>query len=346
MAGLNLTKLRRAFASALILAGAACVFSSADAAPSRKIMAYYGDSSSLPALKADTATVDQLPTDSFVITGAGAIHGSAPKQALAIARANKMQTFATISNYGATDFSPSIVHMFLHSPAAVNAFIDNVKKLLSASGYSGVNIDFEAIPPGDRAVYTSFCTALYKAMHADGRLVALSIPAMQKDDPSDSWAGAYHLSVLGKVTDIVQFMTYDENGPWGAPGPVSGLDWVAASVKYAAGVVPSSKVSLGLPAYGYDWNLTAGTGGSIDWKAIPALLKQTGATAQWDAKSSSPYFHYTASNGAKHVVWYENARSITAKSRLVPAHDLAGVSVWVLGADNADYWKAIHAAGF
>jgi spore germination protein len=338
--------LRRAFASALILLGAACAFSRADAAPSRKIMAYYGDSSSLPALKADTATVDQLPTDSFVITRAGAIQGSAPKQALAIARANNMQTFATISNYGATDFSPSIVHTFLHSPAAVNAFTVNVKKLLSASGYTGVNIDFESIPAGDRAAYTSFCTTLYKAMHADGHLVALSIPAMQKDDPTDGWTGAYHLSALGKVTDIVQFMTYDQNGPWGPPGPVSGLDWVTASIRYAVSVAPSSKVSLGLPAYGYDWNRTAGTGDSIDWKAIPALLKRTGAKAQWDAESSSPYFRYTASNGAKHVVWYENARSITAKAKLVPAHDLAGVSVWVLGADNADYWKAIHAARF
>jgi spore germination protein len=218
LAGLTL-KLRRAFASALILVGAACAFSSADAAPSRKIMAYYGDSSSLPALKADTAIVDQLPTDSFDITKAGAILGTAPKQALAIARANKMQTFATISNYGLTDFSPSIVHAFLHNPAAVNAFIANAKKLLSASGYTGVNIDFESIPAGDRAAYTSFCTALYKAMHTDGHLVALSIPAMQKDDPTDDWAGAYHLSALGKVTDIVQFMTYDENGP----GAILGL---------------------------------------------------------------------------------------------------------------------------
>lgn len=308
-------------------------------------MAYYIDGS-LPALKADAATVDQLPTDTFVITKAGGIDGNAPKQALAVARAHGMQTFATVSNYGATDFSPSLVHTFLHSPAAVKAFIANAQKLLTASGYTGINIDFEAIPAGDRAVYTDFCTALYKAMHASGHLVALSIPAMQRDDPSDDWAGAYHLSVLGPVTDIVQFMTYDQHGPWGAPGPVSGLNWVTASIDYAIGVVPASKVSLGLPAYGYDWNLTGGTGHSVDWKAIPGLLARTGATPQWDAKSSSPYFRYTATNGAKHVVWYENARSITAKSKLVLSRHLAGVSVWVLGSDDADYWKAIHAAGF
>jgi len=107
--------------------------------------------------------------------------------------------------------------------------------------------------------------------------------------------------------------------------------------------VPAAKLSLGLPAYGYDWNLTAGTGDSIDWKDVPALIAGTHATPAWDAKSSSPYFHYTATDGAKHVVWYENARSIALKSGLVRSRNLMGVSVWVLGADNADFWKAVRA---
>jgi spore germination protein YaaH len=333
--------LKRAILALLLLCAAALPETAM--AADRKIMAYYEDS--LAALKADAAIVDQLPTDSFNVSGAGAISGVAPRQALAVARAHGMQTFATISNYGATDFSPAIVDALLNKPAAIQAFVANGLKLIAANGYSGVNIDFEAIPPGDRAAYSAFCRALYKAVHAAGKLVALSIPAMQKDDPANDWFGAYHLAALGKVTDIVQYMTYDENGPWGAPGPVAGLDWVKICVRYAASVAPPSKISLGLPAYGYDWNLTAGTGDSIDWKIVPALIAQTHAAPAWDAKSSSPYFRYTAKNGAKHVVWYENARSITLKSALVPARDLAGVSVWVLGADDADFWKAVR-AGF
>lgn len=330
---------KRAFIALLFLCAVA---SSGVASAGKTIMAYYGDGS-LDALKAEAGIVNQLPTDSFDVNGAGVITGTAPSQALAIARSHGIQTFATISNYGATDFSPAIVHALLHKQAAVQAFIANTQKLLSASGYSGVNIDFEAIPAGDRAAFSAFCISLYKSVHAAGRLMAISVPAIQKDDPADDWAGAYDLSVLGKATDIIQYMTYDENGPWGSPGPVAGLDWVQASVRYAASVVPPGKISLGLPAYGYDWNLTAGTGNEVDWKAVPALLAQTHATAAWDAKSSSPYFHYTAKNGAKHVVWYENARSITLKSRLAQSLGLAGVSVWVLGANNADFWKAVRA---
>ncbi len=109
--------------------------------------------------------------------------------------------------------------------------------------------------------------------------------------------------------------------------------------------MPAAKISLGLPAYAYDWDLTAGTGTSVDWKTIPALIARTGAAPVWDARSSSPHFSYTAGNGHKHVVWYENARSITLKSQLARTRNLVGVSVWVLGADDADFWKAVR-AGF
>ncbi|HEX4504349.1 MAG TPA: glycosyl hydrolase family 18 protein [Alphaproteobacteria bacterium] len=327
-----------------ILALTLAVLSSlpASAAP-EKIMAYYEDS--IGALKADASIVDQLPTDSFNVNGKGAITGSAPQDALNVAHAHGMQTFAVISNYGATDFSPAIVHALLNDQAAVKDFIVNVLKLLSAHGYTGVNIDFEAIPAKDRAAYTRFVQALYKSVHAAGKRVMLSIPAMERDDPGDDWSGAYDLAVIAKATDIVQYMTYDENGPWGAPGPVAGLDWVTACLRYAVGAAPAAKISLGLPAYAYDWDRTAGTGVSVDWRAIPGLISRTHAQPQWDAKSSSPYFRYTAGNGHKHVVWYENARSITLKSRLARTRNLMGVSVWVLGADNADFWKAVR-AGF
>lgn len=328
---------------AVALIAAATPMSGAASAADEKIMAYYEDA--IGALRADASIVQQLPTDSFLVNGKGSIRGTAPQDALKVAHAHGMQTFAVISNYGATDFSPAIVHALLNDQAAVKDFIANVLKLLPAHGYTGVNIDFEAIPAKDRAAYTRFVQALYKSVHAAGKQVMLSIPAMERDDPSDDWSGAYDLAVIGKATDIVQYMTYDENGPWSAPGPVAGLDWVTACLRYAVSVVPAAKISLGLPAYAYDWDRTAATGVSVDWKAIPGLISRTGAQPQWDAKSSSPYFRYTAGNGHKHVVWYENARSITLKSRLVRIKNLMGVSVWVLGADNADFWKAVR-AGF
>ena len=137
-------------------------------------------------------------------------------------------------------------------------------------------------------------------------------------------------------------MTYDEYGPWGEPGPVSGSDWVDSCVAYAASVVAPSKLLIGLPAFGYDWDLTdPSKNASFSWKGVPDLLSRTGATPQWDLATQSPYINYTDVNGHAHTAWFEDTRSISAKSELVKKCDLAGVSMWSLGQEDGSFWQAV-----
>ena len=80
------------------------------------------------------------------------------------------------------------------------------------------------------------------------------------------------------LVDVMQLMTYDENGSWGEPGPSAGLDWVEQSVKYAASMVAPAKISFGIPAYGYDWDLTDPSNNTqIVWTAIAPLVASTKA---------------------------------------------------------------------
>jgi spore germination protein YaaH len=219
-------------------------------------------------------------------------------------------------------------------------------KVLAAGKFTGINIDFEAIPPEDRVAFTKFITNVTEQMHAAGCQVVVSAPAETKDDPKDSWSGAFDLKALGGIVDLLQLMTYDENGTWSTPGPVAGLDWVRSCVTYAASVAPPGKISMGIPAYGYDWDLTnPKKNATITWIAAAALLTKTGATSQWDAATASPWFSYTL-NGHNHIVWYENARSIGQKVLLVGANGLNGVSIWALGMGDAGFWQAIHSGGF
>ena len=81
----------------------------------------------------------------------------------------------------------------------------------------------------------------------------------------------------------------------------------------------------------------------VHWKDIPALIASTGASPQWDAESSSPFFNYQASDGSSHVVWYEDAKSIPLKSALAASYKLAGVSVFALGYEDSSFWQALRA---
>jgi len=307
----------------------------------KAVMAYYENSASKPSLHAFASYLNQIPTDTFAINAAGKISGTVPVKALAFARSHGMQTFATVSNFGKTGFVPGIAEAIVNNPAHRARAIQEMLRVVGTYGYSGVNVDFEAVPNRDRAAFSAFIQAVAEAMRPAAYLTVLSVPAELQDNPLDSWAGAFDFKALAPNVDILQLMTYDENGPWGPPGPVAGLDWVEPCVQFAVSVVPSNQISLGLPAYGYDWNLTRKTGLQVFWKNIPKLIADMGAVPQWDAVSSSPYFSYTAPNGTSHIVWYENSQSISLKSALSASYDLAGVSVFALGFEDQSFWEAV-----
>lgn len=314
-------------------------------AQSKTVMAYYENSASQPSLHAYASYLNQIPTDTFAINAHGKISGVPPAKALAFSHAHGMQTFATVSNFGKSGFVAGIAESIVNNPAHSARAVQEMLRVVTTYGYSGVNVDFEAVPHRDRAAFSAFIQAVAAAMRPAGYLTVLSAPAELEDNPNDSWTGAFDFAALAPNVDIFQLMTYDENGPWGPPGPVAGLDWVEPCVQYAVSVVPANKISLGIPAYGYDWNLTRKTGLQVYWKTIPTLIAKMGAVPQWDAVSSSPYFSYTAPNGTSHIVWYENAQSIPLKSALTVNYNLAGVSVFALGFEDQNFWNAIT-AGF
>jgi spore germination protein len=307
-------------------------------------LAYYEDSSSNASLVAEAGTLAIVAADRFSINAQGKLTGALPANVRTIVAAHHIALLATVSNYAVHGFSASIAKAILAPGTAQTSAIAAITAL-AAQDYAGINLDFEAVPHGLRPQYTAFAQALAASLHKQGSVLMLSVPAKTVDNPKDSWTGAYDYPVLATYVDTLQVMTYDENGPWGAPGPVAGLDWVTACLTYSLTTAPPSQISLGMPAYGYDWNLTKATGTSVAYNAIPALISQTGAVPQWNATYGSPWFTYTAANGASHVVWYENAQSVQLKSALAAAKAVASVSVWALGLDSTDFWNAVT-AGF
>jgi len=312
------------------------------------ILAYYdSDAANDDRLAKLGGSFNQVSTDVFNVNTDGEVIGDVPTKAIAIAKSRHMAVYACFSNYSSrvNDFDPVLGHALLATPAVQTTLIANLIALVRKYRYTGVNVDMEGMYPADRAAFTKFIHDLSTAMHAEGFAVVISVPAELRDDPADTWSGAFDLKAIGADVDIVQLMSYDENGPWGAPGPVAGTDWVRSSARYTISVVPAKKVSLGLAAYGYDWNTTKKTGASVAWRDIPALIKATGGKPAVDAASGSPTFTYVANDKSSHIVWYEDATSIGRKVSLAVAYKMAGVSVWSLGSSDASFWNAVH-AGF
>jgi spore germination protein YaaH len=296
---------------------------------------YSGDTSSYNSMAANTSTLDEIAADAYTTNAYGSISGLIPLNQITYANNNNIRALAMITN----NFDGSIAKTLLESSSNRQALINNILNALKVNGYKGVNVDLEGIYYYDRSYLTTFMSELYTALHTQGFYVTMSIPAKTSDSPTASWSGAYDYAALAKYSDQILLMTYDEHYPGGTPGAIASIGWVENVIKYAVTVIPKNKILLGTAAYGYDWS-SSGTKAYGIAKTY-SIASSYGAAIMWDSVSQSPYFTYTDASGINHTVWFENAQSLSYKLKLVNSYDLAGIGIWRLGLENADYWTSI-----
>ncbi len=218
----------------------------------------------------------------------------------------------------------------------------NILELVRVRGYDGVTIDFEALPARCRDSFTAFVRELAQLLHEEGHELAVALEARVKDPPVGYGADAHDYAQLARYADLVGIMTYDQHGKWSGPGPVAGIDWVEAVVRYALRHIPAEKLLLGIAGYGYDW----GGDGRIDIVSADGALelaRQVGASVEWDNRAQVPHFTYVRS-GVTHQVWFENSYSVARKIALAQHYGLAGVALWRIGYEDARMWDVLGEA--
>ncbi|HHY38116.1 MAG TPA: hypothetical protein GX507_04225 [Clostridia bacterium] len=232
-------------------------------------------------------------------------------------------------------------HKILSDEQVQSQAIQSIKNLM-ARGYSGINLDFEWVPAGDRELFSRFVARLVAELKPEGYLVTLSLPAKTKENLTSNWVGAFDYQRLGQLADYIAIMTYDQHWKGGPPGPIGDLAWMESVMNYALTNIPPSKLLLGIPAYGYDWPLVAGQNArALTARNAENLARQMGKTPVLDPSSGESWFEYTDSQGIKRKVYYNTAKSMEYKLELVHKLNLAGMAMWRLGYETPDFWRSI-----
>ncbi|MGQ9779665.1 MAG: glycosyl hydrolase family 18 protein [Bacillota bacterium] len=314
----------------------------------RAVVAYYseyypGERRPYETLCAQAKRLTAIAPFAYYLDGEGRVSGSHPEKAVAAAKANGLEVLALLHNFSrGRGFDPQVAHRLLSNPTARGRAVREILSLVRNKGYDGINLDLENVPPADRANYTAFVRELAMALRPLGYLVTASVPAKLRDNPADSWAGAFDYAALAPWLDQVMLMTYDEYAPSGKPGPVASLPWVEKVIRYAITVIPPRKILIGLAGYGYEWVEDRPGGKAREFPAIQAVVDRLGLTPRWDTARKVPYLVYREA-GVKKVIWYENSWSAAYKLELVERYDLGGVALWRLGAEDPRLWSVIQA---
>jgi hypothetical protein len=239
--------------------------------------------------------------------------------------------------------------------AAVTALV------AAARDYAGLTMDIEGLKAASKESYTALLTQLRAALPAEQTLYVCVQP--------DTWFDGYDYRALGEICDKVIVMAHDYE--WSVPAYYVGTsrtenpgapltqiyDTLRDVTDPETGVADRSKLALAISIDSVGFQVD-GEGKILSqtlYHPAPATiiqrLRQADTEMGYSNLYGTPYIYYTTQDGSRYRLWYEDARSVTAKIQLARMFGINGISFWRLGNiptydDEGlyyDVWSAVKA---
>lgn len=258
-------------------------------------------------------------------------------------------------NLSLTIFSGEDVKIdsFLKDPGqSAQNLISEISPIISQYGFTDINLDIEKVSdatPGAQVKYTAFVSDVKKSL---GKNISVTV-----DCPPISFIKDKNLcnpKSLSQVADYIVLMDYDFHNPGsfvtGPVSPQSGAGVVSefdteSAVEAALTVVPSSKLILAVPLYGYSWEsidpvaraaTLPGSGLSMGTKSISDFLSNCATcSATFDTTDDESHIIYKdGETGTYHQIFYPDQKSTQIKVDFAKSQNLAGMALWALGYED------------
>jgi len=238
----------------------------------------------------------------------------------------------------------------LSSNNARQKTIETITTLVNQSNAVGVNIDFEPLgdtPPSLRNSFAELIKSLRSAL--PNKQISISLYPSAGVKPR-----LWDLPALSPFLDYFVVMTYDytlpgseiagPNSPLRGAGSLFEHD-ITQNIAQISQLVPSRKILLGLPLYGYEWDTpdsskyapTVSRGAVASLERIQQMLDNQTLELIWDRNSLTPYGISSAS-GTTSQIYFENPTSIALKLDFVRSANLGGIAIWALGYEGSVNW--------
>ena len=302
-----------------------------------------------PAVLAQTLPyLTYLTIFSYGITRDGRLLPPDDGALIAAARAAGVAPLLLLSTLGEDGrFNNALSSLILNNTDIQEALIDELIRTVQEKEYYGVDVDFEFVLPEERELYVQFLMRMTGRMNGEGiPVMAALAPKTSADQPGLLYE-AHDYAGIGAAVNAVLLMTYEWGYTYGPPMAVAPLRNVREVIAFGVRQIPSEKIFMGIPNYGYDWTLpfVAGESRARSLGNVQAveLAAEYGASIRWDPTAQTPFFYYTGTDGAEHVVWFEDAESIDAKLGLITEYALRGCSVWNLMRWFPQLWTVLNA---
>ncbi len=246
----------------------------------------------------------------------------------------------------------SVISAMMDDPVtSANNLIADVSPIMKDKGFTDLNLDIESFMTASESARVNF-TTFVKTVTDQVKAQKLGTVSLDLIPISLVKSDIYDARALGAIVDRVILMTYDyhyagsftsgANAPIGGAGTTLEYDTETA-VKEALKVMPSQKVLLGIPLYGYEWetinaapeSATIPGGSSIasSSRVADILANCASCSAQLDPVAHEPYVIYPEGDYFNQI-YFENKASVGEKIGLAQKYHLGGIALWALGYED------------
>lgn len=243
-------------------------------------------------------------------------------------------------------------------------FAQSAAELMAEQDLDGVDLDWEFPAAGDRENYTRLMETVRAELDRKGEetgrryLLSAAVP------PGRDLLRAFQPAAMAEAADYLFLMGYDLNGPWDNtvgfnaplefPGPGEDdpqrTDSVREGVEaWTEAGAPPEKLVLGMPLYGYRYQLSPG-GTGLGGRFLSAGPVSYDRIADQYLPDHRRLFHAAAQApylaGEDWFLSYDDPSSIAAKARFAREKGLLGIGFWELSQDREARLIAAGAAAW
>lgn len=244
---------------------------------------------------------------------------------------------------------PGHADKLIDNPVARTNAINNLLAEVKSKGFDGIDNDIESYHD-DQDNMTEFVKELYTTFKSDnsGYRVSMAVPVF------DNYI--YNGPIIKDYIDYIVIMAYFWDDGYDISGPVepmlqdeSTYESVITGIYYWENVeqIPSSKILLGIPYYGFDRETyteqrLSYVNGEVKWVYLDDIPEYYNYDVYFDDVWKTPWQVWNV-DGQWHQLHYDNVESLTYKYDVISSHNLAGISIWEINyaMNRSDLWQLI-----
>lgn len=223
------------------------------------VWTFMGNARMYNALRDYGDRISQIGLFSFKVRATGEIYetGVAISDMLAyINRYPHINWLLTISNDGTNSIFKALRD---NTNGAQDMFLSEIVRIMQKYPWcDGIDIDLEK---GDGYSTHGASTAMFRNIYNtvkaydSSKLMNICLPGMTSVNGSVGGENWCVYADLNNYCDTASIMSYGMAWAGSAPGPVSPRSWLEGIYDYASKVMDTDKVFLGMPAYGWNWQI-------------------------------------------------------------------------------------------